>query len=139
MLFTSENEIDLRERSPLALAFVGDGVYELLVRAREVERTRLKPNRLHSGAVRFVSARGQFEALRYLEPMLTEAEKDLVRRGHNASKATVAKNASPEEYRASTGFECLLGWLYLQGRNDRIQELFDALWDGYKPEQPKNN
>ena len=44
-----------------------------------------------------------------------------------------------QEYRASTGFECLLGWLYLQGRNDRIQELFDALWDGYKPEQPKNN
>ena len=131
MLFTSENEIDLRERSPLALAFVGDGVYELLVRAREVERTRLKPNRLHSGAVRFVSARGQFEARRYLEPMLTEAEKDLVRRGHNASKATVAKNASPEEYRASTGFECLLGYLYLEGKNDRIQELFDAVWDHF--------
>ena len=131
MLFTPENEIDLRERSPLALAFVGDGVYELLVRAREVERTRLKPNRLHSGAVRFVSARGQFEALRYLEPMLTEAEKDLVRRGHNASKATVAKNASPEEYRASTGFECLLGYLYLEGKNDRIQELFDAVWDHF--------
>ena len=131
MLFTSENEIDLRERSPLALAFVGDGVYELLVRAREVERTRLKPNRLHSGAVRFVSARGQFEALRYLEHMLTEAEKDLVRRGHNASKATVAKNASPEEYRASTGFECLLGYLYLEGKNDRIQELFDAVWDHF--------
>ena len=131
MLFTSENKIDLRERSPLALAFVGDGVYELLVRAREVERTRLKPNRLHSGAVRFVSARGQFEALRYLEPMLTEAEKDLVRRGHNASKATVAKNASPEEYRASTGFECLLGYLYLEGKNDRIQELFDAVWDHF--------
>lgn len=134
MLFTSENEIDLRERSPLALAFVGDGVYELLVRAREVERTRLKPNRLHSGAVRFVSARGQFEALQYLEPMLTEAEKDLVRRGHNASKATVAKNASPEEYRASTGFECLLGYLYLEGRNDRIEELFNAVWEHFFPQ-----
>ncbi|MBC5582071.1 cysteine--tRNA ligase [Anaerofilum sp. BX8] len=134
MLFTSENEIDLRERSPLALAFVGDGVYELLVRAREVERTRLKPNRLHSGAVRFVSARGQFEALQYLEPMLTEAEKDLVRRGHNASKATVAKNASPEEYRASTGFECLLGYLYLEGRNDRIEELFNAVWEHFSPQ-----
>ena len=131
MLFTSENEIDLRERSLLALAFVGDGVYELLVRAREVERTRLKPNRLHSGAVRFVSARGQFEALRYLEPMLTEAEKDLVRRGHNASKATVAKNASPEEYRASTGFECLLGYISREGKHDRIQELFDAVWDHF--------
>ena len=115
MLFESENQIDLREQSPLALAFVGDGVYELLVRAREVERTRLQPGRLHGGAVKFVSAKGQFEALRFLEPMLTEEEKNLVRRGKNASKATVSKHATPEEYRASTGFECLLGYLYLAG------------------------
>ena len=54
--------------------------------------------------------------------------------GKNASKATVAKHATVQEYRASTGFECLLGWLYLQGKNDRIEELFNALWEGYKPE-----
>ena len=119
MLFESENQIDLREQSPLALAFVGDGVYELLVRAREVERTRLQPGRLHGGAVKFVSAKGQFEALRFLEPMLTEEEKNLVRRGKNASKATVSKHATPEEYRASTGFECLLGYLYLAGDGPR--------------------
>ena len=128
MLFESQNQIDLRERSPLELAFVGDGVYELLVRAREVERTRMKPNRLHSGAVKFVSAKGQFEALRFIEPLLTEEEHDMVRRGHNASKASVAKNASPEEYRASTGFVCLLGYLYLSRRTARIEELFDAIW-----------
>ena len=58
----------------------------------------------------------------------------VLRRGKNASKATVAKHATVQEYRASTGFECLLGWLYLQGRNDRIEELFNAMWDGYKPE-----
>ena len=134
MLFTSANEADLRERSPLALAFVGDGVYELLVRAREVERTRLAPNRLHSGAVKFVSARGQFEALQFLEPSLSEDERNVVRRGHNASKATVAKNATPEEYRASTGFECLLGYLYLKGENARIEELFDAVWEHFSAE-----
>jgi len=131
LLFTSANEADLRERSPLALAFVGDGVYELLVRAREVERTRLSPNKLHSGAVRFVSAKGQFQALGFIDPLLTEEERNIVRRGHNASKATVAKNATPEEYRASTGFECLLGYLYLKGQNDRIQLLFDAIWDHF--------
>ena len=132
MLFESENQIDLREQSPLALAFVGDGVYELLVRAREVERTRLQPGRLHGGAVKFVSAKGQFEALRFLEPMLTEEEKNIVRRGKNASKATVSKHATPEEYRASTGFECLLGYLYLAGRNDRIETLFNAVWQQFR-------
>ena len=69
-----------------------------------------------------------------IEPMLTDAEAAVLRRGKNASKATVAKHATVQEYRASTGFECLLGWLYLQGRNDRIEELFNAMWDGYKPE-----
>ena len=133
MLFESKNQIDIREHSPLALAFVGDGVYELLVRSREVERTRLQPGRLHGGAVKFVSAKGQFEALQFLEPLLTEEERDLVRRGHNASKASVSKHATPEEYRASTGFECLLGYLYLTGRNDRIEALFDALWQQFAP------
>lgn len=128
MLFESQNQIDIRERSPLALAFVGDGVYELLVRSREVERTRLTPKKLHSTAVSFVSAKGQFAALGFIEPMLTEEEKDIVRRGHNASKATVAKNATPEEYRGSTALEALFGYLYLMGRNARILELFDAIW-----------
>lgn len=129
MLFVSQNEIDIRERSPLALAFVGDGVFELLVRSRAVERTRLTPNKLHGLAIRFVSAKGQFAALGFLESMLSDEEKDIVRRGHNASKATVAKNATPEEYRGSTGLEALFGYLYLLGRNDRILELFDAIWD----------
>lgn len=133
MLLGSENAVDIREQGPLALAFVGDGVYELLVRARQVERTRLTPGRLHGMAVRFVSARGQFEALQYIEPQLTEQERQLVRRGHNASKAAVAKNATPQEYRASTGFECLFGALYLQGETARIQQLFDLIWDHFYP------
>lgn len=137
MLFETQNEIDIRERSPLALAFVGDGVYELLVRAREVEHTRLTPNKLHSMAVRFVSAKGQFTALKLIEPILTEEEQNIVRRGHNASKATVAKNASPEEYRGSTALEALFGYLYLEGRNDRILELFDFIWNAQSEENAK--
>ena len=72
--------------SPLALAFVGDGVYEVLVRRMLVEHTRLGPNLLHRHTVRFVSAKGQCAALEAIRPMLTEAEQNVVRRGQNASK-----------------------------------------------------
>ena len=120
--------VDLHEMAPVALAFVGDAVLELLVRGRLVATTRLQPGRLHSAATRYVSAKAQFRELTALEPMLTEAETAVLRRGKNASKATVAKHATAQEYRASTGLECLLGWLYLQGELDRIAELFEGLW-----------
>ena len=81
-----------------------------------------------------MSAHAQSRELEILEPLLSEAEASVLRRGKNASKASVAKHATVQEYRASTGFECLLGWLYLQGRTDRVQELFDALWTGYQPQ-----
>ena len=134
MLPESVPEIDIKEMSPLALAFVGDAVLELLVRSRLVGTTRLQPGRLHSVATQYVSARAQFRELAALEPLLTEQEAAVLRRGKNASKATVAKHATPREYRASTGFECLLGYLYLKGRNDRIQELFELVWQGFDPD-----
>lgn len=128
-----EQTIDIHEQSPVSLAFVGDAVLELLVRARLVGTTRLQPGRLHTASTRYVSAPAQFRELTVLEPLLTEQETAVLRRGKNASKMTVAKHATAEEYRASTGLECLLGWLYLQGKLERIQELFDALWKGYQP------
>lgn len=134
MLFETNPQVDIHEMSPLALAFVGDAVLELLVRARLVGTTRLQPNQLHTSATRYVSARAQSRELEILEPLLTEAEAKVLRRGKNASKASVAKHATVQEYRASTGLECLLGWLYLQGRLDRVQQLFDALWAGYRPQ-----
>lgn len=109
MLFTQKSEVDIHEMSPLALAFVGDAVLELLVRARLVGTTRLQPNRLHTVATHYVSAHAQNLELDIIEPMLTDAEAAVLRRGKNASKATVAKHATVQEYRASTGFECLLG------------------------------
>ena len=128
MLTAPESEIDLRERSPLALAFVGDGVIELLVRARLVAESRMPAGALHRSAVELVSAKGQFASLALLEPMLTEREAAIVRRGRNANKATVSKNASAQEYRASTGLEALFGWLYLQNDLARIEALFDPIW-----------
>ena len=133
MLFETKPGVDIHEMSPVALAFVGDAVLELLVRARLVGSTRLQPNRLHTVATHYVSAHAQ--CLEILEPLLTEAEANVLRRGKNASKASVAKHATVQEYRASTGLECLLGWLYLRGENDRIQQLFDAVWTEYEPER----
>lgn len=135
MLFETKPKVDIHEMSPVALAFVGDAVLELLVRARLVGSTRLQPNRLHTVATHYVSAHAQCRELEILEPLLTEAEANVLRRGKNASKASVAKHATVQEYRASTGMECLLGWLYLRGENDRIQQLFDAVWTEYEPER----
>lgn len=135
MLFETKPEVDIHEMSPVALAFVGDAVLELLVRARLVGSTRLQPNRLHTVATHYVSAHAQCRELEILEPLLTEAEANVLRRGKNASKASVAKHATVQEYRASTGLECLLGWLYLRGENDRIQQLFNAVWTEYEPER----
>ena len=135
MLFEAEPQVDIREMNPLSLAFMGDGVLELLVRQHLVERSRLLPGKLHAEAVRYVSARSQFLEMKLLEPMLTEEEHAVFRRGKNANKATVAKHASVEEYRTSTGFECLLGWLYLKGRNERIMELMDVMWREFEPEK----
>ena len=121
-------KIDPRELSPLALAFVGDSVLELLVRQRLVEHHRLSAGKLNAEKVKYVSAR-------LLEPLFTEDELAIFKRGRNASKASVAKHASPEEYRASTGFECLLGWLYLNGQLSRVQELFETLWQSFDPNE----
>lgn len=94
MLFEANPEVDIREQSPLNLAFVGDGVFELLVRQRLVERTRLVPGKLHAACVKYVSAKGQNRALAAIEDQLTETEQAVLRRGKNASKATVAKHAT---------------------------------------------
>lgn len=131
MFLAPESQIDIRERSPLALAFVGDGVFDLLVRARLVADSRRAPGALHREAVELVSAKAQSASLLVLEPALTEEEQNIVRRGRNANKATVSKNASQQEYRASTGLEALFGWLYLRNDIARVEELFEIIWANY--------
>ncbi len=115
--------VDIREQSPLSLAFVGDGVYSLLIREYLVKNKRHPINILHKKAVGYVSAKGQFAAINLIMDTLSEEEKAVFKRGKNSTKASVAKSASAEEYRASTGFECLIGYLKLSGREDRIDEL----------------
>ncbi len=115
--------VDIREQSPVSLAFVGDAVYTLAIRQHFVTSKRYNINILNKLTVQYVSAHGQFLALELIKDILTEEELSFVKRGQNASKATVAKNASVAEYRASTGFECMIGYLKLTGQDERINTL----------------
>ena len=112
-------DCDVRAYSPLALAFIGDGVYELMVREQIVCAGNCGVKSLHSEA--------QAEAVRRLEPLLTPEETDVLRRGRNAHPGHVPKNADPAVYHQATGLEALFGYLYLKGELARIRTLFGAI------------
>ena len=124
--------VDIREQSPLSLAFVGDAVYSLIIREHFVTSKRYNINTLNKMTVKYVSAHGQFKALELIKDLLTEEETAFTKRGQNASKASVAKHASVAEYRASTGFECLLGYLKLTGQDERIAYLVGYIIENLK-------
>ena len=123
----------LRAVSSIGLAHVGDAVYELLVRTWLCAHGKATGKDLHRAAIVLVCAPEQARRAQRILPLLTAEEETVFKRGRNASKASVAKHASPEEYRASTGFECLLGWLYLNGQLSRVHELFETLWQQFDP------
>lgn len=114
---------DIREYSPLALAYIGDGVYELVIRTIVVEQANRPAGDLHRATVEYVKAQTQAQLFLALKEELTEEEADVVRRGRNAKPYTTAKNASRADYHKATGFEALMGWLYLTGQTDRLLEL----------------
>ncbi|MDW7649935.1 MAG: ribonuclease III domain-containing protein [Bacillota bacterium] len=111
---------------PLLLAYVGDAVFELNIRRRLLEEKILPIHKLHQRATRIVRADGQDRALRMIEPHLSEAEAEIVRRGRN-TKGRVPKNADMSAYRRATGFEALLGWLYLNNQEERLDELLNMI------------
>ena len=113
-----------RLMNPVVLAFVGDAVYTLCVRQRLALSSGEKTGALNRRASEKVSAHGQSAALEGILPLLTEEEADIFRRGRNAKKPTKSKNATAGEYARSTGFEALIGYLYLTGQAERIGELF---------------
>lgn len=113
-------EVDMRTYSPLTLAYIGDCIYELVIRTMLVGRGNAQVNHLHSKASRFVKAVTQKDIFRAIEDLLTEEETAIYKRGRNAKSFTTAKNASVTDYRIATGFEALMGWLYLKKDTDRI-------------------
>ena len=114
---------DIRQYSPLVLAYIGDGVYDLAIRSMLVGKGNAHVNDLHKKASRLVKAHAQSEMVRVLQPELTEEELAVYRRGRNTKSFTIAKNATVADYRRATGFEAVIGYLYLQDNVDRMMEL----------------
>ena len=114
------NEIDIRTYSPLTLAYIGDAIYDLLVRSFVVCKGNTSNNKLHKKTTRYVSAKAQAEIIKAIKEDLTQEEVAVYKRGKNAKPSSTAKNASLSEYLKATGFEALLGYLYLTGQKDRI-------------------
>lgn len=117
------NEVDADSYSPLALAYIGDAIYELVIRTKVMNHGSMQVNKMHKRTAGLVKAEAQASFYKVLEEDLTDEEKAVYRRGRNAKSVTMAKNATMRDYRMATGFEALMGWLYLKGNIDRIAEL----------------
>lgn len=116
-------EVDVRAYSPLTLAYIGDSIYDLVIRTVIVERANKAVNDLHKKATHYVKAEAQAKMIHALQEDLSEEEMAVYKRGRNAKSYTTAKNASIGDYRNATGFEALMGYLYLLGRTERMLEL----------------
>jgi len=120
-------QVDKRMLSPLALAYLGDTVYDMYVRAFVVMQAAHTPNELHRLAARYASAVGQAAAFRRVEPLLSEEELGWFRRGRNAHSGTVPKSASVADYHTATGLETLLGQLWITGQDERLTALMKRI------------
>lgn len=115
--------------SSLGLAHLGDSVFEVMVRSWLCLQGKAKPRELHRATVKYVAAPAQAAMVQKILPILTQEEQDVYRRGRNTAPHSVPKAASRGEYQAATALEALFGWLYLQGRTDRLNELFAIMMD----------
>lgn len=125
-LFSTVSEREAKNLSPVTLAFVGDAVYSLFVREKYVLTSDFSTGKLQKLTSEEVSAHGQNLLLERIFPKFTETEAAIYKRGRNAKKPTHSKNATIAEYNSSTGFEAVLGYLYLSGQYQRIDELLDG-------------
>ena len=116
-----EEEINML--SPLTWAYVGDCVYELYIRTKLVNQTNLKPHKLHIETIKYVKAKAQAKRLEEIYEILTQEEKEIVRRGRNAQSHHLPKNANVQEYHHATAFEALIGYLYLTKKFKRVKEI----------------
>lgn len=132
-LFLYPPSKDPGQLSPLVLAYIGDAVFEVFVRQYVISQTNHRPNYLHRQSTRYVSAKAQAKALQELIPQLTQEEMDIVKRGRNAKSGSSPKNADILDYRHSTAFECLVGYLYYKQDYARLRRLVELVLE---PESP---
>lgn len=117
------DDIDLVNYPPITLAYIGDAIYEIIIRTYVVINTNTQVNKLHKMTSSLVKAKTQSDMIKSLYDELTEEELRIFKRGRNAKSVSVAKNASVTEYRTATGFEALMGYLYLNNESERMMEL----------------
>ncbi len=115
--------VDAKTYSPLVLAYIGDAVYEVLIRTKVVNQGSMQVNKMHKKSASLVKAGAQAEMIRLLFDELTPEEQAVYKRGRNAKSVTVAKHAAMIDYRRATGFEALIGYLYLSGSHERMLQL----------------
>jgi len=120
---------DIRMLSPLVWAYIGDGVYELFVRTYLINNSNSKPHKLHIESIKFVKAEAQAKILEKMMPELSEDELDIVRRGRNTENHHLPKNANIADYSYSTGFEALIGFLYLTKQDERLNQILKKCMD----------
>jgi len=133
---------DAAQYSPLALAFLGDCIYERQVRERILLEANRPARQLHEAAVSRVRAAYQAKAAEHILPLLTEEEADIFRRGRNATGISVPRHATPADYRKATGLEALFGYWHLCGCEARITEIFSVIWQEvllHTPETEQND
>lgn len=120
-----KNIEEVKLMPPLVWAYVGDAVYELYIRTNLVNNTKLNPHKLHVEAIKYVKAQAQAKILEKITEILTEEEKDIVRRGRNAQNHHLPKNANLDEYSHATAFEAMIGYLYLTKQDERLGEILE--------------
>lgn len=116
-------EVDIKTYSPLTFAYIGDDVFDLVIRTIVVNKGNTSPNKLHNMVIRYVSAKAQAKMYDAINPLLNDEEQDVLRRGRNSKPHTKAKNASSADYMKATALETLIGFLYLRDDMERIFEL----------------
>ncbi|MBO1005839.1 Mini-ribonuclease 3 [Pseudogracilibacillus auburnensis] len=126
-----KNNLDYRQLNSLALAYMGDAIYDVYIRHHLLQTGKTKPHRLHREATRYVSAKAQAAILKEMmeESFLTEEEIAVMKRGRNAKSGTIPKNTDVQTYRHSTAFEAVLGWIYLAEDIERLKEWIDEAID----------
>lgn len=124
---------DARQVNPLVLAYVGDAIYEVFIRTYLIEKNReMSVHKLHKECIRFVKAHAQSEFIKKIEDKLTEEEVYFFKRGRNSKSATIPKNADVQEYRFATGFETLIGFLYITDQMERLEYLLNIIIEIHK-------
>lgn len=122
-------EADVNTMSPLVWAYIGDSVYELYIRMHLVNSSKAKPHKLHIESIKYVKAKAQADILKRIENNLSEKELEIIKRGRNAENHHLPKNATVQDYMYSTGFEALIGYLYLTKQDERLQEILKMCID----------